>query len=241
LKLKGLPDSPASHQVGLASRSEDWSGVLYAIARCFSHSSRVLTKTQAGAHEGLEDTVVGARFGEQLACEGQVRSHPRSDGTQRVRFRFRAGGKEERAEQPARSSIRRVLSPKSWSLVPWKHATCISTRSNPRFQACPFPSVGVLCPSPVPWAASSSEVESDMSIMRQSGHWFHCARRTHLPNQDGQRLAGSTPAFFTEAVTVSVRLTRQEPQPFCSPTLCCNNNALELDHTLRCKFATGSL
>lgn len=83
---RGFPTpQPATRQ---AVRLEAWeTGGLYActVARYFllrsSKGLRPRQELKAGTHEGLEDTVAGARFGEQLACEGtdQV-THQVQDG-----------------------------------------------------------------------------------------------------------------------------------------------------------------
>lgn len=135
----------------------------------------------------------------------QIRSHTPKYRTERVRFRFRAEGKEQRAEEPTREShlppggslSPKILGEPRSSLESWlEHATCISSRSNPRSQACVAP----LCPSSQsPQGHLQQRNGSDMSIMRQSGHWGPRTRRTHLPKMGtGGCLAGSTPAFFAK-------------------------------------------
>lgn len=41
-----------------------------------------------------------------------------------------------------------------------------------------------------------------MSIMRQSGHWAHSARRTHLLKWDGRVLGWTHPRILREAVYI---------------------------------------
>lgn len=129
-------------------------------------------------------------LGKQLACEGhtaQGRTRGQ-DGTERVRFRFRAGGKEERAEQPAPSSTRRArLLQNVGASSTWDINVHLNSKQ-PKVPGMPPSHLGpplgpsgplrVLYSAPhqspqgsrAAVAASSSEVESDMSIMRKSCH-----------------------------------------------------------------------
>lgn len=77
--------------------------------------------------------------------KGQIRSHQGQDGEGSVLEFGRKG--RRKGPRSLQSRTYRAPSPKSRaSLEPWKYATCNSTRSNPRFQACrPLP----LCALPL--------------------------------------------------------------------------------------------
>lgn len=141
-------------------------------------------------------------LGNSWLVKEQIRSHTKSR-TESVRFRFRAEGKEERAEEPTESHLESPFSKILGEPRALEHATCISTRSNPRSQACaaPFPYALPSAPHQAPQGQLQQRNGSDMSIMRESGHWIHSARRTHLPKMGRSALGWIHPRILREAVT----------------------------------------
>lgn len=85
---------------------------------------------EADAHEAFSRTQLREPgLGNSWLVKEQIRSHTPKYRTERVRFRFRAEGKEQRAEEPTESRTCHLEGPflqKSWaSLEPWKLAgTC---------------------------------------------------------------------------------------------------------------------
>lgn len=67
---------------------------------------------------------------------------------------------------------------------------------------------------------------SDMSIMRESGHWAHRARRTHLPKMGRSLLGWIHPRILREAVTrPGISVLRRCNEPFWS--FYCATNPIE--------------
>lgn len=131
----------------------------------------------------------------------QIRSHTPKYRTERVRFRFRAEGKEQRAEEPTyrervpfSKSLGRASSLGSWL----EHATCIPSRSNPRSQACVWPPSA---PHQTPQAHVQQRNGSDMSIMRAVRPLGPTTPAGPTYQKWGRAVAwllGSTPAFFAK-------------------------------------------